>query len=458
MRSHPLFIAIFALALFSTVSFCFHHVERNAIASAANDEAPVVIIDIKGTINPATDDFLRSAVRQAADRHAKLILVRLNTPGGLLPSMQTMVNTLLEAPLPTVVYVTPAGGGATSAGVFITLAAHIAVMAPGTTIGAAHPVMGNGQTLQGDAREKLENFTVSLIKAIAQERGRNVQWAEQAVRESVSITDREALEKNVIDFIASDVDKLLEELEGKTVPVNGKPVTLERVAVAPREELEMNFKQRVVNLLSDPNIAVLLGLGALAGIAIEIYHPGAVLPGIVGVVCLILSLTAAQVIPISLGGVALLLLSALFFFIELFVPSFGAWGIAGIVCLVLGSIYFVDTDLVWKEGGMGLDKSIPAVLSLIVGCVLSYVIYRAVSVRGMSVKTGLESFVDKVGVTRTDFVLDEKTGLQKGKIEVFGEVWNARVDASDRLPQSGEHVRVVAVEPGMLLLVKPLKD
>ncbi|MCB0324705.1 MAG: ATP-dependent Clp protease proteolytic subunit, partial [Bdellovibrionales bacterium] len=177
----------------------------------AAPDRPIVEIVINGPISPATDDYLRTSVDRAVEADARLLLIRLNTPGGLLNSMQTMVETLLEAPLPTVVYVSPAGGGAISAGVFITMAANVAVMAPGTTIGAAHPVGGDGQDVQGDMRAKIENFTASLIKAIAEQRGRNVKWAEQAVRESVAITDQEAVKEGVVDFVAADLQKLIAE-------------------------------------------------------------------------------------------------------------------------------------------------------------------------------------------------------------------------------------------------------
>ncbi len=421
--------------------------------SAAND-GPIVIATINSTINPATDDYLKSAVRRAEQQNARLFILRLNTPGGLVPSMQSMVETLLSCSVPTVVYVWPQGGGATSAGVFVTMAGNFAVMAPGTTIGAAHPVMGGGADIQGDMREKIENYAVSLSRAIAEQRGRNVKWAEEAVRESVSITDRDAVAEKVIDFSASDLDRVLEQLEGKPVTVRGQTWTLQNLQSAAREEVPMNLRQQVASLLADPNIAMLLGLGAVLGIGIELYHPGAIFPGVFGAVCLVLSLVAGQVIPINTGGFVLLLLSAVFFVAELFVPSFGALGVAGVVCMVLGALYFVDTDQVWSASGFTIQRGMIGAVAATVGTILLLISSVALRAQKESVKTGREGLVGQEATVVTEFLFDEGIGMYSGRVRVMGEIWQALMaNESGQPPKSGERLVVNEVEEGLRLRV-----
>lgn len=427
----------------------------NTTELLAANSAPVMVMNLSGTINPATDDFLKSALKQAKERQARLLVIKLNTPGGLLPSMKSMVEQLLSAEVPTVVFVYPQGASATSAGVFITLAGNFAVMAPGTTIGAAHPVMGSGQDLQGDMREKIENFAVSLARAIAEQRGRNVKWAEESVRESISITDREAQTEKVIDFTASDLETLLASLEGRTTNVNGNPVTLSGLKDAPREEISMNLRQQVANFLSDPNVAILLGLGAMIGLGIELYTPGAVLPGIVGLICLVLSLIAGQVIPINQGGLALLILGAVFFAVELFMPAFGVWGVSGIICVLIGSIYFVDTEQVWSAAGFTVNKfmvgtaaSVMGVLMLVVGTLL----YKTNRSR---VSTGKEGLVGKIGVVASEFKTNAAYSTPIGKVRVMGEIWNARMaEGESGFLAVDEQVIVQEVGDGMRLSVR----
>jgi membrane-bound serine protease (ClpP class) len=418
----------------------------------AETSANVYLMEINGTINPATDDFLKSSLAKAKEQQAKLLIIKLNTPGGLLTSMQTMVGSLLESPIPTVVYVSPSGGGATSAGVFITMAANFAVMAPGTTIGAAHPVTGGGQDVEGDMREKIENFTVSHIKAIAEQRGRNVEWAEKAVRESVSITDREAVSLKVVDFIATDIEDLLSKLEGRKLTIESEEVVLEGLKSMKLNTIEMTFKQKVINILSDPNIAILLGLAAMVGLGIEMYNPGLVLPGIVGAICLVLSLTAAQVLPINYGGVLLLLLSAVFFIVELFIPTFGVWGIAGIICLVLGSIYVIDSDLVWSVDGFTVDSLMVGSIAFVCGSILLIVSLLVIKDRSSKVVTGAEGLVGKKGKVRGGF----SSNSTEGKVNVNGEIWNAKIE-NDNLSKLtvNQGIVVTGIENGMTLLIRP---
>jgi membrane-bound serine protease (ClpP class) len=409
---------------------------------------PIIEISLEGAISPATDDFLRTSVRTAEERNARLLLIRLNTPGGLLTSMQSIVQQLLDSRIPTVVYVAPAGGSATSAGVFVTMAANIAAMAPGTTIGAAHPVTGDGQDIGADMRLKLENFSVSLIRAIAEQRERNFTWAEKAVRESVSITDREAVAERVIDISASDVGTLLREINGRTVNIHGQPVTLQNLTSTERQVLQMSVRQEVVKFLSDPNVAVLLSLGAMFGIGVEFFHPGLILPGVAGVVCLVLLLVSAQVVPINGGGIILLLLAGVFFVVELFMPTFGVWGGAAILCLILGSLYLVDDASIWGAPELNVDNLLVGSIAGIMGLLLLALIFFVFHSRRLKVATGREALAGKIGTVKTDFGADGA-----GKVFVNGEWWNARVEEGEPKLKSGQNVKVLRVAEGMMLIV-----
>ncbi len=409
-------------------------------------QANVVEITIDQAITPATDDFLKESLGKS--ENADLFLIHLNTPGGLLPSMQTMVESILQSKVPVVVYVNPQGGGAISAGVFITLAAHVAVMAPGTTIGAAHPVQGDGKDVQKDMRAKIENFTVSLITAISEQRGRNVEWAKKAVTDSVSITNKEAVKINVVDFTASNVDELLKKISGKKVLVNNKEVILNDLSKASRTELEMNFKQKVVALLSDPNISVLLGLAGMGGLGIEMYNPGLIVPGVIGAICLILSLVSSQVIPINTGGIILILVSGVFFVLELLIPSFGIWGVAGAVCLVLGAIYYVDPSQIWSGEGFGVDIPMVGITAAIIGGSLMFFALWAVKLRNQKISTGEQGMVGLEGIVSEDFIQRGKYFM--GKIDVRGEIWNAKSEVELKKDQD---VKVESIN-GLELKVK----
>jgi membrane-bound serine protease (ClpP class) len=419
--------------------------------SAESLNGPVVVLEINGTINPATDDYLKTGLAAAVEQKASLVVVKLNTPGGLLTSMQSMVQALLQSDVATLVYVSPSGASATSAGVFITLAGHVAAMAPGTTIGAAHPVSSGGEDIQGDSRTKVENFAVSLIRAISEQRSRNVLWAEKAVRESVSITDRDAVAEKVIDLIANDLDSLLEQLNGKTVSVNGKPVTLANLKSAPRTSIPMSFKQQVVNVLSDPNIAMFIGLAALAGLGIEFYHPGLILPGVVGAICLILSLTAAQVLPINIGGAALFGLGVLFIIVETLSPGIFIWGVAGVICLVLGSVYLIDTEGLWGLGSYQIDYTSVGGSAALLGVTLLLLGAAAARALRAPVKSGLESLIGQLAVVKEPFRLEGCSST--GRVELNGELWRGKFSGKD-LPQPGERLKVTALLDGMVLQVE----
>jgi membrane-bound serine protease (ClpP class) len=404
-----------------------------AWAPSGAHAAHLARIVVDGTINPATADFIHESIDRAHDDGAIALVIELDTPGGLLTSTKSIVKDILAAPLPVVVYVAPSGAGAGSAGVFITLAAHVAAMAPGTNIGAAHPVAGGGQDIGGDMREKLENFTASFSEAIAQKRGRNTEWAERAVRESVSITEREALEKRVVDHVASGLDDLVKQATGRKVEVGGKQVTLAFDGVRGPDgtlrvvTLDMRLKQKVLNILADPNVAGLLMMAALAGLYIEFSNPGLVFPGVVGAISLLLALTAFQVLPINYTGLVLILLGVALILGELFVPS-GFLGMGGATALILGALFLFDTP----EADLMIDRGIIYTIGgflLVVMLLLMRVVGSALRQRPM---LGGEGLVGQVGEVHA-----WEGGA--GVVRVHGEEWQA--ESSEALAR-GDAVEV----------------
>src|SRR4051812_17046138 len=302
----------------------------------------VLSIRINGTINPASADFINRAVQQAADKKAEALIIHLNTPGGLLESTRVIVSDILQSKVPVVVYVAPGGARAGSAGVFITLAANIAAMAPGTNIGAAHPV-GMGSSPDSVMNEKLTNDAAAFIRTIAEKRYRNLEWAEHAVRQSVSITETEALQNKVINLIVNNDQELLSKIDNTTVQVASGSRTL-HTKNAHIEVLEMGFAEKMLNILSDPNIAYVLMMLGFYGLLFELYNPGAIFPGIIGAICLILAFYAMQTLPVNYAGLALILLGVVLFLLEIKVVSHGMLTIGGVVSLVLGSIILFQSD------------------------------------------------------------------------------------------------------------------
>jgi membrane-bound serine protease (ClpP class) len=410
------------------------------LSTATPALARVNLISIDGSINPAVDDFVRESIATTRDDGAEALVIQLDTPGGLLTSTRSIVKELLGAPVPILVYVAPAGAGATSAGVFVTMAAHVAAMAPGTTIGAAHPVGAGGGDVAGDLREKIENFTVSFVQSIAERRGRNVEWAAKAVRESVAVTEHEALALHVIDVVAPDLRSLLAQAAGREVQVAGGKVTLALGADTEVTPLRMRLKQRVLDLIADPNVAYLLFMAGLLGLYFELSSPGVVFPGVVGVICLLLALAAFQVLPINSTGVLLLLFAGGLMVAEAYVPSFGILGVGGIVAFVLGSLLLFDTP----DSTIAVDRGIIAAAALTVGSFMLVVGYLVVRGQRRPVVTGAGALVGTIGVVR-------ERGERGGRVFVHGEHWDA---LSDQPLEIGEPVEVVAVEPGLRLRVR----
>ena len=398
----------------------------------------VDLIAIDGSINPAVDDFIREGIARAKHNGARALIIQLDTPGGLLSSTRTIVKEMLGAQVPVMVWVGPSGAGAGSAGVFITMAAHIAAMAPGTNIGAAHPVAGGGQEVKGVMGEKIENFTASFSESIAQKRGRNAEWAIQAVRKSVAITESDALKKNVIDIVAKDIDDLLKQADGRKVDLDGKMHVL-ALKDAKVNRHEMSLKQKVLNTLADPNIAYLLMMAGLLGLYMEFSHPGVIFPGVAGAICLLLALASFQLLPLNYTGLTLIALGIALLVSEMFVPSFGVLGVGGIIALAIGSLLLFDTE----SSDLIVDRSIVFTAVGTVGAImlaLSYLVFRTQQAKPTM---GMEGLIGKIGEVSAELT-------PAGKIFVHGEYWNARAETPIEVDAK---VEVIGYE-GMTLKVR----
>ncbi len=394
---------------------------------------PVVLIEIDGSISPATVEYIRDGLAVADDQHAVALVVQMDTPGGLLESTKIIVKELLGSEIATVVYVGPSGSGAASAGVFITMAAHVAAMAPGTNIGAAHPVGGSGEDIEGDMREKVENFAASLGKTIAQERGRNAEWAEQAVRESVSITEVEALEINVVDIVARDVADLLTQIDGREVLIKGEPVVL-HTAGSSVVRHEMSTRQKILGFIANPNLAfVLMALGML-GLYLEFYNPGLLFPGVFGLICLLLGLWATQVLPVNYTGLALLGVGVVLMTAEVFTPTFGVLGIGGLVAFVLGALFLFDTP----DSTVAVDRRLIGGIAGVTGATILLMGWLVVRAHRRQPASGVEAMVGEIGRVRR--VLSEPG---RAKVFVHGEHWDAIVEGE---VSEGDRVEVTGVE------------
>ncbi|MBI1814955.1 MAG: nodulation protein NfeD [Deltaproteobacteria bacterium] len=413
-------------------------------ATAGAAEHHVNLIEIDAGINPATADFIREAIDEAHRDGAQALIIQLDTPGGLLDSSKAIVKDLLGSPVPVIVYVAPSGAGATSAGVFVTMAANLAAMAPGTNIGAAHPVGGQGEDIAGDMREKAENFTASLSKSIAQQRGRNVEWAEKAVRESVSITAQEALKLGVIDLVAIDIPDLLRQADGREVDANNTKLKL-ALADATVARKQMRLKQTLLNIIANPNVAYLLMMAGLLGLYVEFTHPGVFFPGIAGAICLVLGLTALQVLPINYSGLALILLGVAMLVAELFLPSFGVVGVGGLIAFVIGSLLLFDT----ADSDLAVDRGIIAAAAATLGSFTLWVGYLVVHSQRRKPSLGQEGMIGEVGEVRQRLA-------PAGKVFVHGEYWNAVAEAADDPLDVGAQVQVVAIE-GLKIVVRALR-
>ncbi len=407
-----------------------------AAGPAFGEAEDVLIVRVSDAISPATADFIRQGIEQAEKTGAGLVVIELDTPGGLAESMRQIVQDILASSVPVAVFVTPGGARAASAGVMITMAADIAAMAPGTNIGAAHPVGAGGQDIEGKMTEKVVNDMVAQARSVAERRGRNEQWVERAIRESVSATETEAVKDHVVDLIARDTDDLIRQINGRSVPGKG---TL-RLDNPKKVVFEEGLRTKILKTISNPNIAYILMMIGLAGLYFELSHPGAIFPGVVGGICLVLAFFALQTLPVNYAGILLIALAIIFFIMELKIASYGLLSVAGIIALLLGSLMLFDGE--GPASRVSWSVLVPT-LGLVSGffVAIAYLVFRAQLARPA---TGAAGLVGEVGVVK-------KALAPRGKVFVHGELWNAV--ASSPVAE-GMRVRVVKVT-GLLLDVEP---
>jgi membrane-bound serine protease (ClpP class) len=406
-------------------------------ACAAAAAAPVVLVPLEGAIGPASAHFAKRGIERAAKEGAELVILQIDTPGGLDTSMREVIKAILASPVPVAVFVAPSGARAASAGTFILYAAHIAAMAPGPNLGAASPVSIGGAAPQKDDKKggedtmtrKVTNDAVAYIRGLAQLRGRNADWAEKAVREGASLPAQDALKLKVIDHIAADVPALLAKL--------GKPN-------AEVKALEMDWRTRVLAVITNPTVAYLLILVGVYALIFEFMSPGLVLPGVVGAIALLLALYALHLLPVNYAGLALMLLGIAFMVAEVFLPSFGAIGVGGIVAFVLGSLLLIeDTEL----PGLEIPYALIAGVTAASAGFLILVVGMLVRSRRRAVVTGREEMLGATGEALGDFDAE-------GWARVHGEQWKVR---TSRPLRRGEKLRVTGME-GLLLRVEPRQD
>lgn len=403
----------------------------------------VVSIKIDGSINPASASFIKKSIDKASADKAECVVIHLNTPGGLLKSTRVIVSDILESPVPVVIFVSPGGAHAGSAGVFITMSAHIAAMAPSTNIGAAHPVNLQG-TMDSTMNDKTTNDAAAFIRAIAEKRKRNLEWAEEAVRKSVSITEVEALQKNVVDLIAQNEQDLLKQINGRVVRVNEVDKTL-KTSKASVERIEMNFSERFLNMISDPNIAYILMMLGFYGILFELYSPGAIAPGVIGVICLILAFYAMHTLPVNYAGLALILVAFILFILEVKITSYGILGIGGVIALTLGSIMLIRADSALEFMKISWGVIVPT--TIITAAFFLFLVGLAVKGQKLRSTTGMEGIIGEEGITLANL---EPSGM----VRVHGELWNAE-SVSGNI-EKGKKIIVKAIH-NLTLYVEQMK-
>jgi membrane-bound serine protease (ClpP class) len=402
--------------------------------------APVSTITLDGVISPVTLRLVETAISRAQAAHAGALVIQLDTPGGLERSMRAICQRLLNAEIPVIVYVSPTGARAASAGVFITMAAHVAAMAPATNIGAAHPVAVGGGGIDKESLKKVENDAAAFVRTIAVERGRNAEWAEKAVRQSVSITEREAVRLKVVDLVADSMPDLLDKIDGRVVKTSKGPVTLAtRGAVV--TPIEIGFRDRLLNVITDPNVAYILMMLGMLGLFFELSNPGVILPGVVGGISLILAFFAFQSLPINFAGLLLILFGIVLLVAEIKIVSHGVLAIGGITSMALGSLMLFDaTEIGFRVSWTVIAPTVGLTAGLFL-FVLAYGV-RALARRPMLGASGL---IGETGVARGALAPD-------GQVAVHGELW--RAIATGAPVDDGASVRVVGVDGLTLTVVR----
>lgn len=417
---------------------------------------PVMQLIVEGAIGPATDDYIGRALETAAERHAELVVIRMDTPGGLDSAMRGIIKSITKSAVPVATYVAPTGARAASAGTYILYASHIAAMAPGTNVGAATPVkMGGGAPMgrqgkdeedkpaedgAGDAsKQKIINDAVAYLRSLAELRGRNQEWAEKAVREAASLPASEALELGVIDIVATGMADLLKQVDGRQVTVQGQQRML-NTAGSVVDQLVPDWRSRFLSVITNPNVAYILMLIGIYGLMLEFSNPGAIVPGTIGAISLLLALYAFQLLPINYAGMGLILLGVALMVGEAFQPSFGVLGIGGLTAFVIGSIILMDTE----APGFGIDISVIITFTIISALVFVVVIGMAIKARRRPVVSGMEQLVGADAIVLADFD-------REGRVSIHSETWTALSSAPVR---KGQQVKVSGIQ-GLTLLVEP---
>lgn len=425
--------------------------------AAVKTNKTIVQLTIVDAIGPATADYVERSLAAAQKLNAELVIIQLDTPGGLDSSMRDIIKNITTSPFPVATYVSPAGARAASAGTYILYASHIAAMTPGTNLGAATPVQIGGSLPTPDTAEdkkdksdkdksmstmerKIINDAVAYIKGLAALHGRNEKWAEKAVREGASLPASEALKLNVIDIVATDQPDLLKQLEGRKVNLQGHPYTITTTGL-PITQIDPDWRSRFLSVITNPNVAYILMLLGMYGLILEFSNPGSIVPGTVGAICLLLALYSFQLLPINYAGFALILLGIALMVGEAFEPSFGILGIGGLVAFVIGSIILMDTS----APGFGIDISIIVTFALSSTLIFIVVVGMAFKARKRAVVSGLEQLINSEAIVMGDFE-------QTGNVRIHSEIWQA---SSTTPLQKGQHVSVTGSE-GLMLFVKPI--
>lgn len=463
-KIHRVWIYFLVALLMPTLS----HALNDQLPSPVDDtlaettSRQAMLLDVDGPIGPATAEYLIDALEKSSKRNAELVIIRMDTPGGLDASTRDIIKAILDSPVPVATFVTPGGARAASAGMYILYASHIAAMSPATNVGAATPVSIIGSEQPGQQQDpgkneedadsepdtgntmkrKVVNDAVAYARGLANKHGRNSDWAESAVREAASITAEKALEIGVIDLIAKDIGGLLNQVHGKTVEVRGREWVLDTVSLQ-IEQLEPDWKSELLAVITSPTIAYLLLLIGIYGLFFEGYNPGAVFPGVIGAICLIIALYAFQMLPVNYAGFALLALGIILMVGEAVVPSFGVLGIGGIISLVIGSIILIDTDV----PGFVVSRPLIGALALVSSLGLMGIIGVALKARLRPVVSGREQLVGAPGTALADF-------SHEGEVFVHSERWSAVTDFSLR---KGQAVVVTGID-GLTLKVQPADE
>ncbi len=459
-------IGIFFLMVFFIPVFCIA-LDDQPTPSAENNPVETmnrqaIVLDVQGPIGPATAEYLVDALGKSSKRNAELVIIRMDTPGGLDASTRDIIKAILDSPVPVATFVTPGGARAASAGMYILYASHVAAMSPATNVGAATPVSIIGGEQPGQAQRPLENDeeadtqpdtgntmnrkavndAVAYARGLANKYGRNADWAESAVRDAASITATKALEIDVIDLIATDIGDLLDQLNGKTIEVRGRDWVLNTASLQ-IEQLEPDWKSEFLAVITSPTIAYLLLLIGIYGLFFEGYNPGAVFPGVIGAICLLMALYAFQMLPVNYAGFALLALGIILMIGEAVVPSFGALGIGGIISLVIGSIILIDTDV----PGFTVSRPLIGALALVSSLGLMGIVGIALKARLRPVVSGREQLIGSPGTTLTDV-------YHEGEVFVHSERWSA---VSDSPVNKGQDIVVTGID-GLTLKVRPVDE